>query len=235
MVDRGEDRRSTPSSETPIAGTTDEERSRELDRMIALSDGVFAFAMTLLVINVEIPDLTETQARRVLIDQIGDLWPQILSYVIGFLVIGLLWSWHRRIYARVQVFDSALARLNILLLMMVAFLPFPTGILGQYGELAFPAVFYAVVLTSISIVYIVTLDYLDGHRELMTRDGDGFDFPRAKARHLVSTIIFLLSIPVSWLAPGAGQAIWLLLTLNHRITDRVLPYLPRRFQERPQS
>ncbi len=62
-----------------------------------------------------------------------ELWPQVLSYVIGFLVIGFLWSSHRRIFARVKDYDDRLVKLNIALLMLVAFLPFPTESLGEYG------------------------------------------------------------------------------------------------------
>ena len=66
----------------------------------------------------------------------------------------------------------------------------------------------------------------------MTRGGANFDFPRGKTRNLVTASIFLLSIPVSFAVPGAGQLVWILLVFNHRITERLLPYLPGPFHER---
>jgi uncharacterized membrane protein len=230
MVDR--DERQPPPEDSSIAGEEQNERAGELDRLISLSDGVFAFAMTLLVVSVDVPEMSDAEARDQLIGDLIDTWPQILSYVIGFLVIGFLWGSHRRIFARVNDYDDRIIKLNIVLLMLVAFLPFPTEILGEYGELAFAAVFYALILAAISVLYIMIIDHLDRHRELMTRAGEDFDFPRTKTRHLVTGCIFLLSIPVALLAPSFGQLTWLLLGFNHQITERLLPHLPGRFHGR---
>ncbi len=218
-----------------LAGEQQEERAGELDRLISLSDGVFAFAMTLLIVSIEVPQMSDADARVRLHHDVVDLWPQILSYLIGFMVIGFLWSSHRRIFSRVKDFDDRLVKVSILLLMFVAFLPFPTGILGEYGSLAFPSILYALILAVISVLYIVIIDHLDGHRSLMTRDGSGFDFARAKTRNLVTASIFLISIPIALLAPGFGQLFWLLLMFNHQISERLLPLMPTRFQNRGQS
>ncbi len=230
MVDR--DERQPPPDDFSLAGEEKEERAGELDRLISLSDGVFAFAMTLLIVSVAVPQMSDDDARIRLHHDIVDLWPQVLSYVIGFLVIGFLWSSHRRIFARVGDYDDRLVKLSILLLMFVAFLPFPTGILGQYAFLAFPAVLYAMIIAAISVLFVVIIDHLDGNRQLMTRNGKNFDFARAKTRHLVTGTFFLLSIPISLVAPGYGQAFWILLFFNHQISERLLPHLPRRFHER---
>ncbi len=230
MVDRDEN--TLPLVEPDITGEEARERANELGRLVSLSDGVFAFAMTLLVVSVEIPALSGHEARTLLAHDVGQLWPQMLSFVIGFLVIGFLWSSHRRIFSRVRDFDDALIRFNILLLMLVAFLPFPTSILGRYGNLAFPSVFYALVFCAISLVYFLILDHLDRNRSLMTRKGIDFDFPRLKARHLVSTGVFLLSIPVAFAVPGFGQLTWLLLAFNHRISEWLVVRFPRLIRER---
>jgi len=228
-VDRDE---RVPPDDESLAGEEQDERAGELDRLISLSDGVFAFAMTLLIVSVEIPDLSESQAKLELLRDLNDVRDQIMSFVIGFLVIGYLWGSHRRVFSRVQDYDDKLVKLNIVLLMLVAFLPFPTGILGQYGRLWFPAVFFALILAAISLLFILIIDHLDLHRDLMTRGGARFDFPRAKTRHLVTAGIFLISIPVALAFPGYGQLIWIVLVFNHWITERLLPYLPGRFHER---
>lgn len=230
MVDR--DERLPNIDNVDVAGEEQDERIGELGRLISLSDGVFAFAMTLLIVGIEVPDLNDSEAKTLLVQDLRDTWPQVISYVIGFLVIGFIWGSHRRTFARIRDYDDTLVKLNILLLMFIAFLPFPTGILGKYGNLAVPAVFYAVVLMTISLFFIVIIDHLDLHRELMTRGGKDFDFPRAKTRHLVTAGIFLLSIPVALALPGYGQLVWLLLAFNHRVTEALLPRLPGRFHER---
>lgn len=229
------DERTASATEVDLAGEIANERSGELGRLISLSDGVFAFAMTLLIVSVDVPALTDQEARTHLLTDVRSLWPQILSFIIGFYVIGFLWGSHRRTFSRVRDYDEVLIKLNLTLLLLIAFLPFPTGVLGEYGNLAFPVMFYSVIIAAISAVFIVILDHLDHHRELLTRNGDGFDFPRGKGRHLVTAAIFLLSIPFAYAVPGAGQFVWLLLPLNHRISEFLLPHLPARFQERSQS
>lgn len=233
MVD--EDERTPPGIEPRVADGETTERVGELGRLISLSDAVFAFAMTLLIVSVEVPRIPDNEARTHLLREVGALWPQILSYVIGFLVIGFLWSSHRRIFTRLRDFDEVVTRQNLVLLMLIAFLPFPTGILGEYGNLAFASIFYACVLATVSLLYIVILDHLDRHRELLSRNGKGYDFARAKTRHLVTAAIFLLSIPVALALPGAAQLVWILLAFNHKVSERILPYMPARFQERGQS
>ncbi len=233
MVDR--DERLSQPNDDDVAGEKKVERAGELDRLISLSDGVFAFAMTLLIVSINLPQMSDEDARIRLHHDIVELWPQVLSYVIGFIVIGFLWSSHRRIFSRVRDYDDRLVKLNIVLLMFVAFLPFPTGILGEYGSLAFPSILYALVLAVISVLFIVIIDQLDGNHALMTRNGCGFDFARAKTRNLVTALVFLLSIPIALLAPGFGQFFWLLLMFNHQISERMLPHLPKRFQDRGQS
>jgi uncharacterized membrane protein len=229
------DERIPSTNDLDLAGEIAGERAGELDRLISLSDGVFAFAMTLLIVSVDIPVLTDDEARTRLVTEIRELWPQILSFIIGFLVIGFLWGSHRRTFSRVRDYDEQLIKLNIALLLLIAFLPFPTGVLGEYGDLPFPAIFYSVIIAAISVIFIAILDHLDRHRELLTRRGEGFDFPRVKVRHLVTALIFLLSIPVAYAFPGAGQLFWLVLIFNHHISERLLPRMPARFQERSQS
>ena len=234
MVDRDERIPGEPN-DFEITGEQQDERAGELGRLISLSDGVFAFAMTLLIVSIEVPQMTDDEAQKHLPRDIGDLWPQIISYVIGFLVIGFLWTSHRRIFSRVKDFDDRLTKLNIVLLMFVAFLPFVTGILGEYGSLAFPAVLFALVLATISGLFIMIVDHLDSNRNLVTRSGSDFDFARAKTRHLVTGGLFALSIPLSLLVPGFGQLSWILLAFNHQISERIMPHLPKRFQEPGQS
>ncbi len=111
MVDRDEQFRL--KSDTELIGEVRQEREGELSRLISLSDGVFAFAMTLLIVSVDVPQISDAEARDHLYRHILDLWPQILSYVIGFLVIGSLWSSHRRVFSRVRDYDDRFIKSEI--------------------------------------------------------------------------------------------------------------------------
>jgi uncharacterized membrane protein len=95
--------------------------------MEAFSDGVFAIAITLLVLEISVPANAFDDLWRGIADQ----WPSYLSYVTSFLTIGGLWLVHHAIFRHMQFADSIVIRLNLLLLMTVSFLPFPTKLMAE--------------------------------------------------------------------------------------------------------
>jgi uncharacterized membrane protein len=97
-------------------------------RLEAFSDGVFAVAITLLIFNVQVPHVADADVAVALLAQ----WPSYASYVISFLTIGIIWMNHHGLFHRVRRIDRRLLFLNLLLLLVVAFLPFPTALMGQY-------------------------------------------------------------------------------------------------------
>ena len=103
--------------------------SRQFDsaRMETFSDGVFAIAITLLVLEISVPEDAFDHLLRAILDE----WPSYLAYVTSFLTIGAVWFLHHALFRRLRVADATLARLNLFLLMVVAFLPFPTQLLAE--------------------------------------------------------------------------------------------------------
>lgn len=97
-------------------------------RLEAFSDGVFAVAITLLVLEISVPAGSEAD----LLDAIVDQWHSYLAYVVSFSTIGAVWLAHSAITEYLQQTNAALVRLNLLLLMVVSFLPFPTRLLAEY-------------------------------------------------------------------------------------------------------
>ena len=95
--------------------------------MEAFSDGVFAIAITLLVLEVNIDPSDFDHLRHALAHE----WPAYLAYVTSFLTVGSVWIAHHSLFTRVSFIDPVLLRINLLLLMAAAFLPFPTGVLAQ--------------------------------------------------------------------------------------------------------
>ena len=95
-------------------------------RVEAFSDGVFAIAITLLVLTVAQPSTYSDLAH-----ELANQWPSLAAYIVSFAVIGIMWINHHSVFMHLQHVDRGLLYLNLLLLMTVAFLPYPTGILGQ--------------------------------------------------------------------------------------------------------
>ena len=105
------------------------EHNRELERILFFSDAVFAIAITLLVLNIEVPDIPQDLVAEELPGQLLGLWPKYLSYVVSFLVILIFWISHHTIFSNIRGYDRVLIWLSSLFLMFVAFLPFPTAFL----------------------------------------------------------------------------------------------------------
>jgi uncharacterized membrane protein len=113
------------------AGLPARARRTRTQRFEALSDGVFAIAITLLVLDLAIPS-TPHSARH-LLDAVADEWPGYLGYLVSFSTIGAIWLGHNALTNYLDQADGTLLRLNLLLLLFVSFLPFPTRLLAEYA------------------------------------------------------------------------------------------------------
>jgi uncharacterized membrane protein len=128
-------------------------------RLEAFSDGVFAIAITLLVLDIALP----AGASRHLLRSVGELWPTYLAYVASFSTIGATWLGHNAITEYLERVDPAFVRINLLLLLVVAFLPFPTKLFADYiGEETLEriaATFYGATLLLASTLLLVLWRY----------------------------------------------------------------------------
>jgi uncharacterized membrane protein len=98
-------------------------------RLEAFSDGVFAIAITLLVLEIHVPDPTSTNN---LAQALGDQWPSYVAYAVSFLTIGIIWINHHAVMRRIKAVDHEILTLNLLLLMCVGLLPFTTALMAAY-------------------------------------------------------------------------------------------------------
>ena len=139
----------------------------ETGRLEAFSDGVLAIAITLLVLELSVPGADFEHLWRGIADQ----WPSYLAYATSFTTIGAIWLVHHGMFRRLAFADGLITRLNLLLLMLASFLPFPTKLVAEavdsgHGER--PAVmFYGLVLLSVSIVLTVMWRHIADHRDLL--------------------------------------------------------------------
>src|SRR6476469_9579466 len=113
--------------DAPHAGADDE---KETGRIEALSDGVFAIAITLLVIDLKVPHV-EGEGEN-LLRAVAHQWPVYLAYATSFWSIGLAWMIHHHIFRAIRHFDHMLLLINSMLLLVVALVPHPTSIVGEY-------------------------------------------------------------------------------------------------------
>ena len=155
-------------------------------RIETLSDGIFAIAVTLLVVTISLPGVGEYTN---LAHQLLKRWPSFAAYVITFAVIGVMWLNHHSIFAHFEdVVDRTFFYLNMLLMMTIAFLPYPTGVFGEAlgnGEgTRTAAVFYSATMTVNAVAWSALWLYASVGRRLLVPA-----FPESERR--LSTTLFV--------------------------------------------
>jgi uncharacterized membrane protein len=149
---------------TPAAGRRMNGATMSRSRFEATSDGVFAIAITLLVLGLAVPVGREYATEPHLITALWALWPSFLAYALSFAVIGIMWNNHHMLFRTVERLDRTTWLLNLLLLGITAFIPFSTAVLGAHYQLRPADVLYGLTLVAASITYNALLHYLIARR-----------------------------------------------------------------------
>lgn len=195
---------------------------RELDRIVFFSDAVFAIAITLLVLSIEVPQIPENLVAEELLDQLFDLGRNMLSYVISFLVIFSFWTVHHSIFSSIRGYDRGLLWLNGLFLMAVAFLPFPSALLGEYGDQQLVVAIYAGSMAVTRLLLSAVWWYASIGRRLIASDLDPGLIRAHHVRGVVIPLIFLISIGISFFSVRAAIYSWVLLAFSNFAGLRML-------------
>jgi len=210
----------------------------EFDRLSFFTDAVFAIAMTLLIVAIEPPKLTgDTASPAVLREALSDLGPQIFSFFLAFLLLARYWLAHHAFCAILERVDRTLASITLFYLAFVAFLPFPTALVGEYGSNPVSAMLFAICLTAIS--GIETLMLWHAMRAGLTRVRP---VPRPAYRYALSqsalpAVLIAASIPIALLSTTAAIAMWILAIPLGRLVEWVAPAGARAYVEifRPET
>ncbi|HEV2616740.1 MAG TPA: TMEM175 family protein [Candidatus Acidoferrales bacterium] len=129
-------------------------------RFEAFSDGVFAFAITLLILGIALPAFRNPPSDRELAYALLRLWPNLLAYILSFAVIGIMWQNHHALFRLVERVDRWTVFLNLMLLGVTVFIPFATSTLGAYPSMRSSTFLYGLTLTSSGTVYNLMLAHL---------------------------------------------------------------------------
>ena len=194
---------------------------RELDRLLFFSDAVFAIVMTLLVLEIRVPEVSPHLAAMEVPNKVLALGPKFFSYMLSFLVIGTYWIAHHQTFRYVRSYNRMLLWLNLLFLLSISFIPFPTGLLGQYGNLRFAVIFYAAsvglarLLLALEWLYI-TKGPIRTSEDLGSRLAKYHSF-----RGFVIPLVFLISIGISFFSLNLAVYSWVLLFILDAVTWRL--------------
>jgi len=192
-----------------------------LGRIMSFSDGVFAVAITLLVLSIKLPIVPQSAADQKLPHEILKLIPIFEAYIISFLIIGLFWIGHHQVFSRFRRHDRGLLWLNLVFLMTIVFIPFPTSLLSEYSTSRTAFIFYAVSL-SLSAIMMTFMLWYGAHNNRLMDVVDSKFYRRFSFGYLDMAAIFLLSIPFSYLNVRFAKYFWLLIIPTNWYFDHVM-------------
>ncbi len=164
---------------------------KDIPRIIAISDGVFAVAITLLVLEIRVPLLEEITSDKQLITAFLALSPKFLVYLLAFMTTGIFWTGHAAQYKHIVQSDRNLSWINLLFLLTVTLLPFTTAFLGDYTQLRFPIGIYWLNIFLMGFMLYIHWAYAFKHKFISQEAKDVVDKP-IRRRILVAQSLYLL-------------------------------------------
>ena len=178
----------------------------QLERMILFSDAVFAIAITLLIIEIKIPDIHEGVSDKVLLSELGHLIPKFIGFLVSFMLIGLYWTIHHRMFGYVTSFSKKLITLNLIFLFFIVLMPFSTGFYSEYAgkdlyakQLKVPLIFYVMNFCLAGFMtYFLWKCISNPKNKLAVPAIDSLVIRLAKLRSLIVPAVFLSMIPVAY-------------------------------------
>jgi uncharacterized membrane protein len=192
-----------------------------VSRLIAFSDGVFGFAITLLVTSIPTLNLPMPKDNAAVWSNLIGLFPSFYSYAFSFLMVGVYWIAHHRTFRHIIKYDSTLLWMNLVLLLFIAFLPFPTSLLGRYSNSSVITAFYAAILSTISLLYVLQERYAFARHRLVTEELDDKTMTISSLRGTIPFIFFLLSIGLAFISPMLARYLWLAIFLVRPVVIRL--------------
>jgi len=190
-------------------------------RLEALVDGIFAVAMTLLVLDIKLPENVVYASDQALWARLVTLERHFLIYVISFLVIGMYWIGHHMQFHFVRLVDRRMIWINLIYLLLVSFLPFATDLVGDHKELVLPSEIYGATLLALSATAFVHTRYLEHHPALATPTFTAETARLFERRAALFALVPLVSMGVAFVSSHAALFAYLLLAVAHIVPTRL--------------
>jgi uncharacterized membrane protein len=191
----------------------------ETARLEAFSDGVFAIAITLLVLLFDVPDVSEGQSLgHVLKHQ----WPQYASYAVSFVTIGIIWVNHHTLFRHIVRVDRVFLFVNVLFLMCVAFIPYPTSVISRYvrtDDASAAAVMYGLSLTATAICFNALWQYAARGYRLLAPDADRREVAGITRSYWPGAFLYAAATGIAFVSATASVIVFILLALFYVLSS----------------
>ena len=183
-------------------------------RVEALSDGIFAIAMTLLVLDLAVPDAPSVDADAALRAFLVEDWPKLLNYAKGFLLLAVFWVIHHKQFHSIKRTDEGFIWINILAMMLIVLVPFTTSLESEYGSLPLASLIFNANILAVGLAYLLLWFYATRNYHLVSLEE--FDAERirlSRRRSMVVPAAALLAMGLSLVVPSWSALAYLMIPL----------------------
>jgi len=187
-------------------------------RIEALCDGVFAIAMTILVLELHVP---ERLGPGGLAGELGRLLPKLASYAVSFVILGTLWVGHRYQFHFIRRSDRALLWINLGFLLFISFLPFATALVGSYPAERAAVLTYGATLMAAGLCLLAQWEYVSRRRGLLASSTDATAVRALRARVIAGTVCYAVALLTAVWSPGPALMLFAAMPLLYLVPTRI--------------
>ena len=192
----------------------------KVEHVISFSDAVFAFAITLMALSIDIPDLPSNLTQAELLDKLYDLFPQFESYIISFAVISIFWVSYHQVFNHIKGSHIVMVYLNLLFLLLITLLSLSTSLVINYGTYQIPYIIYCFIVIMTSLL-LSTIWWYATKNKYLDKNLHPFFIKGVMANLMSIPIVFTISIIISFVNLDIAQYFWLVIApLNIAIKYR---------------
>jgi uncharacterized membrane protein len=181
------------------------------EHIISFGDAIFAFAITLMTLSIDIPDLPANLTESQLISTLYDMFPQVESYVISFAVISIFWVSYHQVFNFITRSHISMVYLNLLFLLLITFLSITTSLVIEYGSYQIPYVIYCVVVIMTSSLLALIWWHASKDYRLVDKGIHPLFVRGMMVNLLLVPFVFAISILISFFNLDIAQYLWLVI------------------------
>jgi uncharacterized membrane protein len=181
------------------------------EHVISFGDAIFAFAITLMTLSIDIPDLPANLTESQLLSRLYDMYPQVESYIISFAVIAIFWVSYHQVFNFIKESHISMVYLNLLFLLLITFLSITTSLVINYGSYQIPYVIYCIVVIMTSSLLALIWWFGTRNYRFVDKDIHPLFIRGLMVNLLLIPFVFAISILVSFFNLDIAQYLWLII------------------------
>ena len=182
----------------------DSEQYLPTKRLETLVDGIFAIAMTLLVLGLAVPHINEPLSNTIVQNSFYSITPNLFSFVLSFILLAMFWNRHHRIFNRIKMINSTLMWINVIWLLFIVLVPFSASAIGQYGNYTFPNVIFNLNMLGIAVFLYLTRYYASRKNLMQEVNTTQIKYTKIVSVGFIS--IALLALLLSYILPNPSYS-----------------------------